>query len=179
VFFAAPSYLLHSDKPIQADVAAVMLGPGFGDRVQKGQRLLFEDKVRYLLIPGRCVVFSKGADGKLDAELSMLNFGHPLCIDLDAPTYRVGTHRELELTREIMEPFGFRSANLVSSPYHMRRIKTIAERVFGATGFTVACISAENNGEGAWNWWQRAEDWWWVSHEYLKLAWFRLYSVFE
>jgi hypothetical protein len=156
-----------------------MLGPGFGDRIQIGQRLLAEDKVKYLLIPGRCVVFSKGAGGKLDAEISMLNFGHPLCIDLDAPAYRVRTHRELELTREMMEQFGFNSVNLVSSPYHMRRIKIIAGAAFRGTDFAVACISAEKSGEGAWNWWQRSEDWWWVSHEYIKLAWFRLYTAFE
>jgi uncharacterized SAM-binding protein YcdF (DUF218 family) len=179
MFLRAPSYLLGYDNPIQADVAAVMLGPGFAERIRQGQKLLAEGRVSYLIIPGRCVVFANGPGGKLDAQMDMLGLGHPLCIDLDEPKYRVKTHRELERTRAIMEGLGFRSVNLVSSPYHMRRINIIAQKVFDSRGFRYSTVSAERNGEGSWKWWQSREDWWWVSREYAKLAWFTVYSAFE
>jgi hypothetical protein len=175
---AAPAFLLLAEPPIRADAAAVMLGPGFADRIRHGQRLLAEGMVDYLMIPGRCVLFAKGGDGRLEVQAAMLRLGDPMCIDLDRSSYRLRTHSELELTRRLSERFGFNSLNLVSSPYHMRRIRIIAGNVFSGAPFRFACVSAEPSGEGSWGWWLRREDWWWVSHEYLKLVWFRVYSAF-
>jgi uncharacterized SAM-binding protein YcdF (DUF218 family) len=175
---AAPAFLLLAEPPIRADAAAVMLGPGFADRIRHGQRLLAEGMVDYLMIPGRCVLFAKGGDGRLEVQVAMLRLGDPMCIDLDRSSYRLRTHSELELTRRLSERFGFNSFNLVSSPYHMRRIRIIAGSVFSGAPIRFACVSAEPSGEGSWGWWLRREDWWWVSHEYLKLVWFRVYSAF-
>ena len=76
-----------------------------------------------------------------------------------------------------MERLGISSAILVSSPYHMRRIKLIAERVFGERP-TVCYVPTryETPNEGFWlfNGYERK----FVLTEYMKIGWFVLYSPF-
>jgi hypothetical protein len=104
------------------------------------------------------------------------------------------THEEALIAKDMMEHEGISSAILVSSPYHMRRIKIIAGKVFGnspplekggrgdldSSGeryrFTFVPTRYETSGETFWlfNNYDRK----FVTTEYMKIGWFVLYSSF-
>lgn len=90
-----------------------------------------------------------------------------------------------------MENLGLSSALLVSSPYHMRRIRIIAGQVFaennpvsssppleGRGGFIVHAVPTryETSGEIYWLFNNRERAF--VLMEYAKIIWFFLYSSF-
>jgi uncharacterized SAM-binding protein YcdF (DUF218 family) len=87
------------------------------------------------------------------------------------------THEEAIIAGGMMEHLGISTAILVSSPHHMRRIKLIAERVFGERA-TVCYVPTryETPDAGFWlfeNYKRKI-----VLTEYAKIAWFLLYSPF-
>jgi hypothetical protein len=174
----SPQFLQFTEPPIDSDAIVVMVGPSYPDRVRAAQTILDQRLARYLIVPAYCVIFSAGVNGNLEAQLSMLRVGQGPCADPSPLAIREGTHRELELAREIMEHLGFRSVNLVSSPYHMRRIKVIADHVFAGSVIRYACISAPSDGSSQGAEFHDMETWWWVTREYTKLAWFIIYSRF-
>lgn len=175
---ASPQFLQLTETPIDSDAIVVMVGPKYSDRVRVAQIILDQGLARYLIVPAYCVVFSKGVNGSLEASPLMLRVGESPCAHPNPPAIREGTHRELEIARAIMEHLGFRSVNFVSSPYHMRRIKVIADHVFAGTGIRYACISAPGGGSAQNEEFHDMETWWWVTREYAKLVWFIIYSQF-
>ncbi len=54
------------------------------------------------------------------------------------------THKELLFAKCAMDQLQFRSAILVSSPCHMRRIRLIADRVFDQDKYRIYCLAAES-----------------------------------
>ncbi len=74
-----------------------------------------------------------------------------------------------------MDGKGLTSAIFVSSPYHMRRIKLIANRVFIGTGYRMVFIPTrfEKRTEGLW--FLHQSDIRKVASEYGKIVWFFLY----
>jgi uncharacterized SAM-binding protein YcdF (DUF218 family) len=89
-----------------------------------------------------------------------------------------------------MDDLGLRSALLVSSPYHMRRIKLITGHVFkpapssppfekeGQGGFRLYTVPTrfETQGKGIWLFNSSERNF--VLTEYTKIVWFLLYSIF-
>lgn len=72
-------------------------------------------------------------------------------------------------TKMIMEKYNFKSAIVVSSPYHMRRTTMLFERYFKGSDIDLIYHPVENS-------WYRADDWWLnpvavksVAIEYVKL----------
>ncbi|MCD6532570.1 MAG: YdcF family protein, partial [Deltaproteobacteria bacterium] len=87
------------------------------------------------------------------------------------------THLEMIMGKKIMDKLGYRSAIIVSSPYHMRRLQLIAGKVFGndyQVGFTATPF--EKFGTlGCFRSWKAFEN---VGSEYLKIGWFLVYCWF-
>ena len=72
---------------------------------------------------------------------------------------------------------GLKTAIMVSSPYHMRRIKVIAEKVFG-DNLTVRYVPTRYEPIPGNFWLFNSYDCKFVLTEYAKIAWFVLYSPF-
>jgi uncharacterized SAM-binding protein YcdF (DUF218 family) len=195
----APSFLIVSDQPAKSDAVVLFLGGEKGTREKEANQLVTEGYADYLIIPAYRQIKKQGPDGKLER------------LDLKLPTsapnqsnqsnqqnkrnrFFEDTHEEALIAKVMMEHEGISSAILVSSPYHMRRIKMIAERVFGnspplekggrgdldSSGgryrFTFVPTRYEIQDEGFWlfNNYDRK----FVLNEYLKIGWFLLYSPF-
>ena len=93
--------------------------------------------------------------------------------------YRVfeNTHLEMIKGKKIMDKLGYRSAIIVSSPYHMRRLQLIAGKVFGddyRIGFQATPFE-EYDTLGCFRSWKAFQN---VRNEYLKIGWFLVYSWF-
>jgi uncharacterized SAM-binding protein YcdF (DUF218 family) len=83
----------------------------------------------------------------------------------------VSTFQNALFTREIMLRKGFRSAIVVSSPYHMRRTKMVFDRVFKDTGVRLTYCAAQSgsctNGQRGTEYTRRT-----VIMEYVKLFYY-------
>lgn len=141
----APKYLYYADAPVKSDTVVLFVGPGFWARQMEAMRMVEEGYADYILIP-----FLGFAGKDSPAILGVVNFRYELSkyykSDLEdstrglGPLFRNGklpvqnTHLEVLEAKRMMEERGLKSALLVSSPYHMRRIKIIAKTVFGNDG---------------------------------------------
>jgi uncharacterized SAM-binding protein YcdF (DUF218 family) len=85
---------------------------------------------------------------------------------------------EILLAKRTMNALGLKSAIMVSSPYHMKRIQMISRKVFGEQSRFISYVPTrfEQNpfvlrdmDRGAWMF---------VIHEFVKICWFSLYSPF-
>lgn len=180
--FYAPSYLVVSDQPVKSDAVVMFLGGEKGTRAKEANQLVMEGYADYLIIPAYGQVKKRGPDGKLER----FNWKPPEALSnqpsqLNQPNQRKrfweDTHEEAIIARDMMERLGISSAILVSSPYHMRRIKLIAARVFGEKA-TVCYVPTryETPNEGFWLF--NSYDRKFVLTEYMKIGWFVLYSPF-
>jgi uncharacterized SAM-binding protein YcdF (DUF218 family) len=82
------------------------------------------------------------------------------------------TYDEALRSREIMVAHGWRSAILVTDPFHMRRATLTFRRAFEPAGLTVLASPAEGSKYGVDNWWTDRNATLRVAQEYLKLGYY-------
>ena len=175
----APVFLAYSHSFDKVDCIIVMVGGGSGYRFKGAEQLVVQGRSEVLLIPAyNKMIFAEGS------RLSERENIHVATV-VDKPVTFMGrkfrifenTHLEMIKGKKIMDKSGYRSAIIVSSPYHMRRLQLIAGKVFGddyqigfhATPFekydTLGCFRSWETFENVWN-------------EYLKIGWFLVYCWF-
>jgi uncharacterized SAM-binding protein YcdF (DUF218 family) len=178
----APQYLNYADKPVKSDAIVLFSGKEQGTRIKEAHHLIREGFADYLIIPATGQVNKLSSDGSFEhvnwkrtADVSnqsekanQPNIRHRFFED---------THKEAIRARGMMERLGCTSAILVSSSYHMRRIKMIAGRVFGDTrSFYYVPTRYETRGEDFWFFNSRERNY--ILSECAKIAWFLVYSPF-
>ncbi len=183
VLLSMPQPLLYWEKPVRSQAIILIVGPVMSARRRFAQDLLARGYGKYILIPAFHKVI--GPDGKTHRwhPAQKAKKGLP-----DAPTltmqdrwpyeYMEDTHRELLFGKEMMDSLGLRSANIVSSPYHMRRIAIIAHHVFGSHTYTLHFVPTTYGPQPSLLWWTDRNQVWWVLHEWGKIIWFLVYSPF-
>lgn len=177
----APTYLIYREEPKKADCIIPLLGTEYIERKKEAFQLISEGFSNVLLIPPRYRLV-KVTDAKekipvqVKEELSELSI---LAYKVH-PKYRwhENTHLELILAKEYMEAYGFDSAIIVSSPYHMRRVKLLAEYVFPEDNFVITCVPDRYEVIRK-AWWKDRKSLSWIAMEYSKIAWFLFYQRFS
>ena len=178
----APCSLFIEDAPLQADAVVLFVGPDNETRLFEARRLIKEGYARYLLIPASGEIFS--ADKIEEIEKINLNQtqGNPFLrnrMEADYGKHYENSHVEVLEAKRMLDGLGLRSALMVSSGYHMRRIRLIAGRVFNTGKYSYSCNPAQ---------WQpvfTAADWldkdksYIIISEYVKMGWFLVYALFE
>ncbi len=175
----APAFLVCSQPLEKVDCVMVMVGNGSGVRSKGAQKLVEQGRSRVLLMPAsNKIAFAE--------ETDLGEFGYVKMAPVaDKPvmfmgrSYRVfeNTHLEMLKGKKIMDKLGYRSAIIVSSPYHMRRLQLIAGKVLGEDyqiGFTATPFEKYDT-LGCFRSWKAFEN---VRSEYLKIGWFLVYSWF-
>lgn len=143
--YYAPKFLAYADSPVKSDVVVLFLGPDFKVRQMEARKLIEDGYAQYLLIPTVGKVWknlpSVGARGGMRGKLSIFakSFSEGLEDEWEKPPptgkpFFENTHLEILEAKRLMEEHGLKSALFVSSPWHMRRIKIIAEGVFNENG---------------------------------------------
>ena len=178
----APYYLSYSTLPQSSDVIIIFVGPDQEIKTKEAHELIEKNLARYLYIPAYSKLMLvdetqaleeieiKGlptedlSDGEIDRKLQSRKLEN--------------THREVLLAKDMMYRLGIRSAIFVSLPYHMRRIKHIAEEELNETDFDTFFVSAAAPLKNQYLWWLDKDSRWWVSREYVKILWFHLYNPF-
>ena len=87
------------------------------------------------------------------------------------------THIDVIQAQALMALIGATSANFVSSPYHMRRIKIMAGKVFDADKYRIAFVPTAYEPRYV-PWFVSGADVKWVFSEWGKIVWYFLYSPF-
>jgi len=174
----APAFLAYSYSIDKVDCVVMMVGDG-GDRFKGAEQLVEEGYSEVLLIPAyNKVAFVEEAGlGEMDYVKMAPVVGKP--VSFMGRRYRVfeNTHLEMLKGKKIMDKLGYRSAIIVSSPYHMRRLQLIAGKVFGddyRIGFQATPFEKYDT-LGCFRSWEAFEN---VRSEYLKIGWFLVYSWF-
>ena len=88
------------------------------------------------------------------------------------PEISDGTYEEALHSRDIMLAHGWRSAILVTDPFHMRRALLTFRHVFEPAGLVVIASPADGSKYGVNNWWTDRNAAMRVAQEYLKLGYY-------
>jgi uncharacterized SAM-binding protein YcdF (DUF218 family) len=178
----APYYLVRTDSPQKSDVIVLLVGSKFTPRKEEVFRLIKDGYARHLIIPAYGRVSDAGlfpnqstqANAKPDPSLVRGR----IVRRSEYPKYFEDTHIEILEAKKMMDKSGFKSAIFVSSPYHMRRISIIANKVFGKKDYRLVFVSSRYEPYSGPLWFLNKRDLKFVSTEYSKIVWFMLYRFF-
>src|SRR5574341_748616 len=129
----APRYLVYTDKPVKSDVIVLFSSGDNKTREREAEDLLRKGLARYLLVPASGAFHEITADGQLKRLSRDIKVGKELVKIRKRAYYEVyyeKTHVEALEAKMMMDDLGLVSAIMVSSPYHMRRIRMISRNVF-------------------------------------------------
>ena len=174
LIFYAPHYLAYSDRPKKVDAVVLLLGQDFKARKKQSRFLINEGYSDYLIIPAYSRLYKASAKRTLLLTQTQRRKGK------DKQVYQLyeDTHLEILHAKTIMDKYGFRSAIFVSSPYHMRRVKLIADRVFEGKDRDLFFDPTRYEEMNNTLWWRTTYHLRWVIAEYFKIGWFLLYKPF-
>lgn len=80
------------------------------------------------------------------------------------------TYQNALYSRELMEYYGLHSAIVVSSPYHMRRVRALFDEVYAGSDIRLVYLPVEDSWFDPERWWESAGGRRLVLAEYLKLT---------
>jgi uncharacterized SAM-binding protein YcdF (DUF218 family) len=179
--YYAPRYLVYADKPVKSDVIVLFSSGDNKTREREAEDLLREGLAQYLLVPASGAFHEITADGQLMRLSRDLKVGKKLVKMRKRAYYKdyyEKTHVEALEAKRMMDDLGLVSAIMVSSPYHIRRIRMISLNVFGeqARLFSYVPTRYERNPVALQD--LNSSNWMFVIQEYVKICWFGLYSSF-
>jgi hypothetical protein len=191
-----PGYLYYTESPVKSDATILFIGPDNQARQREAHQLITEGYAKYLIIPafGRvqqstpALLVGEGIDKGASPALSPLKIETTVTTMPQYLPYFEKTHIEVLEARRIMDEYGLKSALFVSSPYHMRRIRMMAEQVFVTTlpnkvtstppeGYTLHFVPTRFEPVTAGLRQVSLDNLWVMSHECLKIAWFQIYHT--
>ncbi|WP_039838036.1 YdcF family protein [Paenibacillus sonchi] len=146
-FFGAGRFLLFNQSPQQADVIIVLSGGGT-NRIEKGIELFKNDFAPYILLSNA----KEPAGTHGDMLQTTLALGIPQ-EDILTENEAQSTYQNAKFTLSIMENKGFSSAIIVSSDFHMRRVKFLFDHVYKNSGVELTYVGSIS-GYDANHWWR-------------------------
>lgn len=145
LLFCAGRFLPLSEAPRQTEVIIILSG-GAG-RVEQGVKLYEEGYAPKLLLSNAKEI--TGPEGDMRETALSLGIPESAILTEDAAE---STYQNAQLTLPIMKQHGFKSAIVVSSDFHMRRVKFIFDHVYQKSGIELTYIGADS-GYNAKAWW--------------------------
>ncbi len=173
-----PGFLAYSERPEKAEAIMLITGPVMNARWEEALQLQDQGLGRLILIPAKGLIVGKNESlSRLPARTRGQGSSHwPgrtwICHHAE------DTHRELLMGKMMMDALGLHSANIVSSPYHMRRISIIAGQIFASPPYRLRFVPTPYGPQPSLLWWLKPNEAKWIVSEYAKLAWFKIYSPF-
>lgn len=167
--FLSPQYLFYADVPQKSDAIVLFLGNEFKERKSETIKLMEEGYASYFVIPayGR-IVETQNHEAASKRAVASRPSRYPSAYE--------DTHVEIIEAKRLMDSKGLKSAIFVSSPYHMRRIKIIADSVFPKETYQTLFVPTRFEKKGSGLWFRNEQETKKVLSEYSKIAWFMIYS---
>jgi uncharacterized SAM-binding protein YcdF (DUF218 family) len=159
------NFLIVNEQPQKADVI-IVLGDGF-DRVARGAELYQSGYADKVLLSG-----GNTNTNRIMKEQA-LSLGVPKSAILQEDQSRT-TFENAKYSLKIVQAQGFKSAIVVTSPYHTRRSSIIFAQFF--KGINLTMCSVPFDPAMTQNWWKDSYSTRFVFSEYLKLMWHYLFE---
>lgn len=168
---------LERDDPLEPADVVVVLGGGGTHRVAHGIDLLRRGYARQskLIITGGRLddnVFTEGTWAAMGRNYALSKGVMPENIILADETE--STFDDAQAARAIMEKEGFRSAIVVSDPFHMRRAMWVFQKVFRDSNMRVIASAAREGWFNTAGWWTRERELLAVGEEFFKMGFYLL-----
>ena len=166
---AAGAYLIYADELQPADVIVVLSG-GTDSRMNEALRLYKEDYAKIIVLT-ETGEQTEGYEylNSFDMRIQLINNGIPsgniMITDLTVNT----TVDEAVAIRDLMQNRQFRSAIVVTDPYHTRRSKLIFNQVFDETGIDIIMHPVRSSWYNSRTWFTSVKGWQFTLLEYAKL----------
>lgn len=187
--------LVYSDPPGKSEIIMLFPVPEFSLIDREALQLIDEGFAGYMCIPTSLSLYKKDPDGNSLSPLRVpfvipsideirngsrsdisLPFFYKIRKAYGFPDFYENTHVEMLLAKKVMDASGFRKAIFVSSPYHMKRMKIIAGKIFGpAYHITMVPSRFEKWDGGLPDSWGDLK---YLLLEYPKIIWFLCYDSF-
>ena len=180
LIWGAPALLNSSGVMRKVDAVVLFVGPEQSARHSEAMTLLREGYARYLIIPAYGEIKRLNSAGELENLVqSIINRSTMLPLQKAAnyKRYYENTHVEALEAKRLMDEHDLKSAMLVSSAYHMRRISMIAGRVFAAQDYSISCFPTRWQIEFTAADWLNKERRKIIISECVKMVWFVVYGV--
>jgi uncharacterized SAM-binding protein YcdF (DUF218 family) len=157
----AGRFISLSQSPNQAD-AIIVLSGGQG-RVEKAVELYKTGYAPYILLSNAKESTSQSGDMLQTA----LNLGIPKDV-IFTENAAESTYQNAEFTLPIMKEHDFKSAIVVSSDFHMRRVKLLFDRVYKKSDIDLTYVGSAS-GYNAKRWWIDRKSRETTFNEYVKM----------
>lgn len=151
-----------------SDVIIVLSGEQ-GERVETAVKLYTQGFAPCLLMTGGPVEWNVAAAEIMAWQAESLGVP-PQDIVLERKA--TSTYENALYTLKILKEKGWRSAIVVTSPYHLRRTRFIFEKVFAGSNIHLSFYGAENPWLVPEEWWRQDRGIEVVGMEYFKLVWY-------
>jgi uncharacterized SAM-binding protein YcdF (DUF218 family) len=177
VLRATGRFLITADPELRSD-ALYVLGGSATERGETGAALLQRGVAPVMYCTGSNVPPSLEVVGMPLAE-AVLTRGAALRVGADSTRVHamiVGTStwEEAEAIRAHALAAGYDTITVVSTEFHLRRVRWVFRRNFKGTGITVLVQPAQSRRYDAARWWASEEGLLMVNNEYVKLAYYLL-----
>jgi uncharacterized SAM-binding protein YcdF (DUF218 family) len=181
IFFYSPRYLIFKTLPAKSDAVILLLGSINKERAEEAYRLISEGYARTLFVPAQKKIHTVSDKGNVSRYLKKLSTQNWLAPKREIKLnfqFQENTHLEIVAAKSMMDNSNFTSAIFVSSPYHLRRIKIITDKVFTGKPYQLSFVPSYHIDKVETLWWVNKNVVAMVVSEYLKIAWFLLYAPF-
>lgn len=178
VFRSLGGLLITEDAPVRVD-AAYVLGGGPVERGERGAQLLRSGLCGTLVTTGVNIHRVLEAEGVLftEAELTKRAACRAGADSLRVRLLEEGTStwEEAAAVLRDAQAHGHDSIAIVSTEFHMRRVRRVFRKRFAGSGITVLTVAAYSPMYDHLAWWESEEGLMMVNNEYVKTIyyWFR------
>ena len=181
MIFYAPKYLSYADKPIKSDVIILIVGPDLRARKNEALKLIEQGYAKKLLVTGHGNISNVPTNPRMNVPEKLPDY-ESIQSDINDtshyPWYFENTHKEMLEAKKAIDRKGFRSAIFVSSPFHMRRIKIIADHIFDSRSLQMKFVPTRYESGADPVWFLSRNSLKMVALEYFKVVWFVTYRHF-
>ncbi len=180
VLWSAPGFLTFAQPPRKSDAVVLFSGPGQEARLGEAKELIVEGYAKLLILPAHGEVYRLSGNSLERVTPTQLLRDRTMQIRKVAfySKHYENTHVEAIEAKRMMDELGLRSAILVSSPYHTRRLGLIAGKVFGRGPCEVTVGPSRYQASFRGRDWFSPSDRKVILREYVKMAWFLVYALF-
>lgn len=171
-----PRYLLYATAPIEADAVVLFLGGADEAREKQVHELTAQGWAKFVIVPARGEIFEARGSRALVTPQIASALARSIKIEFQQ-AYVEQTHVEMHQARALMAHIDVQAAIFVSSPYHMRRVKIMADRVFDDDQTAIAFVPTVYDPPHR-PWFASGKDVRWVVSEWGKIIWYFIYGRF-
>ncbi|KJS17693.1 MAG: hypothetical protein VR69_04005 [Peptococcaceae bacterium BRH_c4b] len=171
VFTSFAGRLLVLDEPPRKADVIVVLGGDSGERVERAVSLYRAGYAPYMIVSG----------GQLYRNITQAGVMKDHAVSLGVPADKIILENRAESTydnatfcKEIIDEHGFKSVMVVSSNYHMQRVKFIFRKVFKNSGTTLVYCAAQEPKFNPNRWWANNKSIMYTITEYIKFTGYAL-----